>query len=320
MDVLADVLRATRVRGSVACRSELSAPWALRYDEPGRAGFHVVAQGSCWLRVPGRAPLPVAAGDVVLLPRGVPHVLADAPATPAVSLARLLGDGPRPSRLVHGGGGAPTVLLCGSYTTAPGEPHPVLARLPDVVHLPAGARTGGWTVDPLGVVLQLVAAEAEQGRPGAEVVVDRLVDALLVYVVRGWVDAQGGGSGGWIGALGDPVVGAALTRIHTDPAHPWTVAALGDAAGMSRAAFARRFTALVGEPPLAYLTRWRMTLAAEALADSDDGVEAIGRRVGYTSSYAFAKAFKRERGVAPGRYRATRSGRTTTPAGAARTA
>lgn len=319
MEVLADVLRATRVRGSVACRSELSAPWALRDDDPGRAGFHVVAQGSCWLRAPGRAPLAVGAGDVLLLRRGVPHVLADAPTTPAVSLAHLLGDGLPPSHLVHGGGGAPTVLLCGSYTTAPGESHPVLARLPDVVHLPAGARTGSWTVDPLGVVLQLAAAEAEQGRPGAEVVVDRLVDALLVYVVRGWVDAQGGGSGGWIGALGDPVIGAALARIHADPAHAWTVATLADAAGLSRAAFARRFTALVGEPPLAYLTRWRMTLAAEALGDTDEGMEAIARRVGYTSSYAFAKAFKRERGVAPGRYRATRS-RGATAAATARTA
>ena len=152
----------------------------------------------------------------------------------------------------------------------------------------------------------LLTEELRAERPGTQVAVTALLDLLLVHVFRTWYDDNPGV--GWGAALHDPTVGAALRAIHAEPARPWTVAELGALTGMSRAAFARRFSRLAGEGPLGYLTRWRMTLAADLLRRADAPLGAIGRQVGYTSEYAFANAFKREHGVAPGRYRRSAAG------------
>lgn len=157
--------------------------------------------------------------------------------------------------------------------------------------------------------MDLLGAELERPQPGTDAIVPALLDTLLLYILRAWLAErpEHGEPTGWAAALTDPATGAALAAIHRDPAHPWTVATLGTEAGLSRAAFSRRFTTLVGRPPLAYLTWWRLTSAARLLRDSDAPLSVVAAQVGYTSEYAFANAFKREYGIAPGRHRRTRS-------------
>lgn len=176
-----------------------------------------------------------------------------------------------------------------------------MAQLPEIVHLPARL---GHRPD-LRAAVDLLGSELEGPRPGAEAIVPALLDVLLLYILRAWFDEQAdhGPATGWAMALRDPAITAALHAIHHDPAEPWTVERLGKHAGVSRAAFARRFTTLVGQPPLSYLTWWRMTMAARRLRESDAPLGTVSKEVGYTSEFAFAAAFKREYGIAPGTYR-----------------
>jgi AraC-like DNA-binding protein len=171
--------------------------------------------------------------------------------------------------------------------------HPLLLSLPEIIHLPADAR--------LRATVELLDAELAQPGLGADAVIPALLDTLLVHILRTWIQHQPGN--GWAAALNDPPVTAALHAIHRDTAQPWTVASLAVQAGLSRAAFARRFTTLVGQPPLAYLTWWRMTTAARRLRDTTAPLHVIAAEVGYSSEFAFATAFKRHHGIAPGRYR-----------------
>jgi AraC-like DNA-binding protein len=192
------------------------------------------------------------------------------------------------------------VLLCGAYLLDGARPHPLLSELPPVVHLPARVGQHG----ALRSLVELLAAELTRRGPGTDAIVPALLDALLTYMLRGCFD-EGHPATGWSAALTDPAILAALNRIHADPACHWTVAGLAAEAGLSRSAFARRFALLAGRPPLAYLSWWRMTLAARLLRESDAPLSSVARQTGYTSEYAFANAFKREFGIAPGRYRAS---------------
>ena len=207
-----------------------------------------------------------------------------------------------PGRSMRSGIGM--VMLCGAYLLDRSRSHPLLAELPDVVHLPA--RVGLHPA--LRAAVDLLGAELERSRPGVDGVVPALLDLLLLYILRAWFEEQSDRdtASGWVAALHDQPVAAALRAIHGDPGRPWTVEQLGTKAGLSRAAFARRFTTLVGQPPLAYLTWWRMTIAARLLHDSDAPLGAIARQVGYTSEFAFAHAFKREHGSPPGGFRRSR--------------
>ena len=316
VDVLTDVLAAARVGGAVFARSEARAPWGLHFEGSRRAAFHIVSRGTCWLRLDdpsgtrrGGAAVRLRAGDVMFLAQGTGHVLSDDPATPAVEFAALArhDEGGRPAVGVQAGGMGPaTGLVCGAYAFDADGPHPFLKSLPELIHLTAESLSSGGTLE---ATVRLLCGEVEARDPGAQAVVDRLVDVLLIYVLREWLGRQEEGCPGWFGGLRDPQVGGALSLIHGSPGRRWTIASLGAAVGLSRAAFARRFGALVGEPPMSYLARWRMTLAARALREREDPLSAIAHRVGYDSEFAFAKAFKRLHGEAPGRYRA-RSRRT----------
>jgi transcriptional regulator GlxA family with amidase domain len=192
------------------------------------------------------------------------------------------------------GPGEGTVLLSGAYRLDPLVPHPLLATLPDRVYLPSRRRPG------LHAAIDLLGTEVEQQEPGAEAIISSLVDTLLIYILRAWLEAH---PTGWSRALADPAIGPSLSRVHRDPARPWTVGQLAAEAGLTRATFTRRFTALIGEPPLTYVTRWRMTTAARILREQDVPLASVARQVGYTSEFAFAKAFKRHYGQAPGYYR-----------------
>jgi AraC-like DNA-binding protein len=302
-DVLTTVVDSLRLRGSVFCRAEMAAPWGLSIPEGPHAHFHLVERGSCWLRLQGvEEPVPVSSGDLVVVPHGRGHVLLDNPRTPAIPLAQLVG--PRaasgPHRMRHGGNGPETRLVCGAFRFERRDGHPLLSLLPPVVHIP-GDR--GRPADGIESLLRFLAAETRDPRPGTEAIVSRLSEVLFVEALRAWMEDLPEGEGGWLGALRDRHVGAALGLIHRYPDRDWTVAALAAEVGMSRSPFAARFAALVGEPPLSYLTRWRMHTAAELLQDDALSLAQVASRVGYESEPAFSKAFKRQFGIPPGTWR-----------------
>jgi AraC-like DNA-binding protein len=296
VDVLSDAVTAMRAGRSHSARTVLRRPWGVRFAPQRGAGFHVVLQGATWLLPQGGEPIALGVGDVAFMPRELGHALADDPGRPPADAAPPLRDDPaRPT-------GPVTELLCGAYQLDHSRPHPLLAELPEVVHIPA--RVGRHP--SLRGAIDLLAREVDSTPgPGADAARPALLDVLLLYILRAWYAEQPGDAAtGWGAALRDPVVAAALRGIHQEPERPWTVQSLAASAGLSRAAFAQRFTAKVGSPPLTYLTWWRMTLAARLLRDTDLPVRAVAGRTGYATEFALAKAFKREFGTAPGRYRA----------------
>jgi AraC-like DNA-binding protein len=298
VDVLSDAITAMRTGRPHAARTELTAPWGIRFPPQEGAGFHVILHGSAFL-IPVRGqPIALGIGDVVLLPHELGHSIADVPTTPLVAARTPPHSTPVPAG--RSSSGEPTTtMLCGAYMLDRSRPHPLMAELPDVVHIPAGRHPA------LRGAIDLLAGEAGTAAgPGADAATSALLDVLLVYIVRAWYDDQPAGTAtGWAAALADPAVAGALRAIHQFPERPWTVQSLAAGAGLSRAPFARRFTEMVGSPPLTYLTWWRMTTAAQLLRGSDRPLRAIATRTGYVSEFALAKAFKREFGVAPGRYR-----------------
>ncbi|GAA4459506.1 AraC family transcriptional regulator [Phytohabitans houttuyneae] len=300
MDLLGDALAAMRVARPGSTLTRLRPPWGLRFDKIPGAGFHVVLQGSCWLLPPLGPAVPLGTGDVVFLRSGRRHGLADDPGT-------ALGPFPPADPLDAGGGqDIRTVLLCGAYHLDLARPHPLLAQLPEVIHLPS--RLGRHP--SLRAAVDLLGRELDTPGFGSGSGVPMLVDLLLLYILRAWFDDQAAGANptGWVLALRDQPIRSALQEIHSGPSRPWTVAELARRAGMSRATFARRFTDTVGQPPLSYLTWWRMTTAARRLRESDAPLSAIAKDAGYTSQFAFARAFKREFGDAPGHYRRLAAG------------
>lgn len=312
MDVLSDAVTAMRTGQPHSALVRRPAPFGRRFPAVGGAGLHIVLHGSCWLFPPDGAPIALGTGDLAFLPRGSAHGLADSLSTPLVDTSTSpaqtppTGDHPGEPTGRHGphlanGSAAATVMLCGAYLLDRSRVHPLLADLPEVIHLPTrdGRHPGLLTA------VELLGSELEQPRPGGDAMLPALLEVLLLHTLRAWFDEQPahGTANGWVAALRDPAVAAALRAIHSDPGRQWTVEELGMQAGLSRAAFARRFTTLVSQPPLAYLTWWRMTLAARLLRDTDAPLAAIARKVGYTSEFAFAHAFKREYGVPPGGFR-----------------
>jgi AraC-like DNA-binding protein len=301
-DVLSLVLAQTRLRGRVYCQSVARAPWGLRFGQRAEALFHVVTAGACWLFV-GGARRQLVAGDIVLFPRGLPHALADHPRSKRVDLADWMRDraGATTALRVGGTQGSEVKVLCGVFEfDVAGTRHPVLRLLPEPLHLPA-ERTRDRA--DLAATIAALAREFQGGGRGASLVVSRLLDVLFVQIVRAWADDQPPGGAGWIGALRDSALARVLAAMHEDLARPWDVAALARAAGTSRATLGRRFVAEIGEPPLAYLTRARLQEAARQLVATSDGLATIAAAVGYSSEFAFNKAFRRELGLPPGHYR-----------------
>ena len=298
MDVLTNVLDSLRLKGSVYCRSHLENPWNLRFLEHGMAVFHVVEHGEAWLQLAGSSDaLHLVTGDLVLLPHGTAHSIGarDAQATPKSQVPTILMtefDQPRVERWSNS---PDTVLLCGTFSLEHGD-HPLLSLLPDQVHVPGQTE---WLE-----TVRLMTREVDRSRPGMELMVRRLADVLFIQTIRHWLEGQDAmRHKGWLAALRDPKISQALELIHAQPEHDWTVASLAEKVRLSRAAFASRFTELVGEPPLTYLTRWRMSLASRLLRQSKYPMLEVANRSGYGSEVAFHRAFKRVTGTTPGAYR-----------------
>ncbi|MFE2583227.1 AraC family transcriptional regulator [Streptomyces sp. NPDC059378] len=307
MDVVSDAISAMRIGRPSSQRLRVGGRWCTRLAPYEGAGFHVVLAGGCWLLPDGGGePVALGPGDAVLLPHGTGHVLADGPvdsaeAGRAVPFEEVhgtgTGTGPGIGIGSPGRAGRATELLCGKYRLDRSRAHPLMAELPEVVHLPN--RVGEHP--ELRAAVDLLARELDDRRPGSCLAVPSLLDLLLVYMVRAWTaDAE---AGAWPAVLSDPVTTAALRALHSDPAAPWSNERLAAEAGVSRATLARRFTGLVGRPPMAYLTWWRLTLAATLLRSSDAPLASVARRTGYSSPYALSHAFSREFGLTPGKYR-----------------
>ncbi|ONI92504.1 AraC family transcriptional regulator [Saccharothrix sp. ALI-22-I] len=306
MDALAGLLDGPRARGAFLMRTVLDPPWSVRIED--RAPLCVVAlvRGDGWLVPDGGVPVPLHAGDVAVLRGPDPYTLADDPATPvqAVIHPGEISTTPDGAELCEQWGlGVRTwganadgsvVMLSGTYQLDGEVSRRLLSVLPAHLVVPRSEL-------PL---VPLLAAEITRDEPGQEAVLDRLLDLLLISVLRSWFCRPEADAPTWYSAHADPVVGRALRLLHGDPSRPWTVGSLAEAVGVSRAALARRFTELVGEPPMAYLTDWRLTLAADLLREPSATVAAVARRVGYSTAFALSTAFKRERGISPSEHRA----------------
>ncbi|MFJ3441501.1 AraC family transcriptional regulator [Streptomyces sp. NPDC086081] len=307
MDALAGLLEGPRARGAFMIRACFDPPWAVRVEDRAPLTVMLVVRGEAWVLPDRGARTRLRAGDLAIARGPDPYTCADAPDTAPQALilpgqecrhpdgrplqgsmdlgVRTWGD-----RLDGG-----TVLLIGTY--------------------PVRGEIGGRLLDALPPLLTLtpevwdcpltpyLCQEIVRNGPGQEVVLDRLLDLLVITALRAWFARPEAAAPAWYRALADPVVGGVLRLLQDDPAHPWTVAGLAAKAGVSRAALARRFTALVGEPPMTYLTGWRLALAADRLRESDDTLDAVARRVGYGSAFALSTAFKRVYGVSPAEYR-----------------
>jgi AraC-like DNA-binding protein len=301
MDVIADMLSAARAGGATTVRLRAAAPWGVRRDHVPSVACHLVTQGTCWLRTPGAEPLRLGTGDFALLPDGAGHALSSDRQASRVLDDDVIGERPEGAgpEIDIGGTGPRTHWLCAGYRSTGALPAPLLALLPPVLHVPAReSAVRGDVTD----TLRMLAREATADRPGSQIIIDRLVDILVVHALREWL--LSGSAATWPAALHDLAVATAVTALHRELHRQWTLDELAARCGLSRATLTRRFTLLIGEPPLSYLRHKRMELAARRLRESDETLTAIADRVGYASEFAFSRAFSRTFGVAPGRYRA----------------
>lgn len=302
-DPLGEALHFLRMNGAYYCRSELTAPWGFTLPAmPGYLWFHVVASGRFWLETEAAGPQLIQLGDLALVPNGDGHVLRTEPGAPAPGALDLERESvsDRYDIIRHGEGGAPTSLICGAVRFEHPAATNLIEILPATIHIEASSSP---RLEWMHSMLRLMASEARELRPGGEAVITRLGDILVIQAIRAWIERDPAAQRGWLGALQDPQIGRAISHIHRDPARNWTVASLAHELPMSRSAFAARFTALVGEPVMTYVTRWRMQVAAAALKDRDTTVGELAGRFGYRSEAAFSRAFKRVTGVSPGAVR-----------------
>jgi AraC-like DNA-binding protein len=329
-DILSDLLRAVRFRGALFYYIDGASPWVAEAPAareiipailPGAdhmIEFHGVVKGSCWAGVVGERAVRLEEGDVILFPQGDPHVMSSAPGMRAPAVDRGFYFSPRPPQLPYslslkearittarldGGGADRTTLACGFLGLDARPFNPLLAALPRVVRVP-GSALGAETW--VSTFLRVVVEESNQKRPGGEAVLERMSEMLFVEVVRRQIDALPPEQTGWLAGMRDPAVGRALTLLHDRPAEPWTLERLGEEAGMSRSSLHERFVHFLGQPPMQYLTRWRMQVASGLLRDTIAKLADVSLAVGYESEAAFCRAFKREVGVSPGAWRKKR--------------
>jgi len=304
VDVLADVLAVTRFGNTTLCQTEFSPPWGIQFEAARRATFHIVSRGSCWL-ISGKdaEPIHMVQGDVALVVHGEGHILADHPDTPVqhylVAVKKVCS--------VEAAESTSTVIFCGAYHFEQDGAHPLLSLLPSVIYLPADQSQSD---DSLGLLVRMLMRERCQSEtaPGSSAIISRLSDVLFVLVVRAWLAKQPECCAGWLGALRDPHIGKILSLVHASPQQSWSVDSLAKEVSMSRAAFAKRFSTLVGIAPLTYVRRWRMDLAARLLRESNLSVAQVAEQVGYESETTFSKTFRQSRGYSPGHYRTQHKG------------
>ncbi len=304
-DPLGETLHLLRLTGTFYCRSELKEPWGVELPPfEGRMMFHVVTAGHCWLEVEGEEPHLLLQGSLALVPHGNGHSIRSSLTDRTVPLFDIPVEqvSERYEIMRYGGDGELTHLTCGVVRFDHVAGQQLIALLPKVLQIDAWAdEEGSW----LQSTLRFIAREARELRPGGETVITHLADILVIQAIRSWLDSAPDADRGWLAALRDKHVGRALAAIHREPAKDWSVALLAKEVGMSRSGFSARFTNLVGDSAMRYLTQWRMQLARGQLQETSDSLSVIAGRLGYQSEAAFCRAFKRVFGVPPGSVRHT---------------
>jgi len=301
-DVLSDALQGLGLQTRLFCHSELASPWCLAFPASELAHFHYIERGGAWVRLyDSNHAVALSAGDLVVLPHGKRYQIADTPKRAPIPFSRVIPASSRGCSVVRSGEGAPaTSMLCGAFSMQHASGHPLLSLLPETLLLrPSDSSEAAW----VEATLRQLAAEVRRQQAGHELVVSRLTDVLFVQVLRAWLSQSPPAEGNWLGALSDQRIGKALALMHADAARDWTIQELAQRAGLSRSPFAARFARLVGESPMAYLTRLRMSKAANMLRSQKVSMMDAALATGYRSEAAFSKAFRRQFGIPPGRYR-----------------
>jgi AraC-like DNA-binding protein len=296
--LLDETLRTFGMTGVFYAVSDLAAPWGIAMPPmPGTMIFHLLTSGEAVVEVDGAWDA-VRPGDLVLVPHGTGHAILDQPgsaATPLFDLPRVE-QTDRYERVHLPGDGPRTELICGAVSFTGLGAGRLVRSLPPVLRL-GHDDDAGWQ----RAALDLIGAESRHPRPGSDVVTARLADVLVVQAVRGWLESAAPDRG-WVAGLRDPVLGRALSAFHADPVRPWSLESLARTAGLSRSAFAARFSDLMGETPIGYVTAWRMDLAARLVREGSLSQSRIAERVGYRSEAAFNRAFRRAHGLTPGAF------------------
>ena len=315
MDVLSEVLKAVKLDGAMFYNAEFSAPWCFRspasrtvaqYLSPSSRHvviYHLLTEGRGYAHIEEDGPpVPLNAGDIVIFPHGDPHIMGNGPSVKPVDsaqvLQRVLSQGLKVSRL--GGGGEITKFICGYMACDPQLSRTFLGGLPPIfkVHIRNDA-SGQWLENSLRYSVD----NADASGPGGETVLAKLSEVLFIETLRRYIAHLPQEQTGWLAGVRDPEVGKALALLHRKPAHPWTIAALASDVGISRSVLAERFRRYLSETPIAYLTRWRLQLGAQMLTSTSSSVAQIAAEVGYESEPSFNRAFKREFGLPPARFR-----------------
>ena len=313
MDALSDVLRAVRLTGAIFFDVRASDPWVA--ESPAGASivgrmfpgaehlisYHVMTKGACWATVDGEPPIRLSTGDVVVFPHGDQHGLSSTPGrrdVPDLTRYHRPADGQLPFSLRVGDSSDETARIVCGFLACDARPfNPLLADLPRVLHVTASA--GG----AIGAFAQFALSETQERRPGGDCVLSHLSELMFVDVVRRYLESLPEDRTGWLAGLRDPHIGAVLAAMHRNPERDWTLDSLAREGGLSRTALAERFTRFVGQPPMQYLAKWRMQLAANQLRRGTATVAAIAERVGYESEAAFSRAFKKLLGTSPSHFR-----------------
>ncbi len=309
MDALTEVLNSVRVRSTVYCPIEIGAPWGLYIAEESAASFFILVKGTAFLEIEElKISRRLNAGDFIIITKKCACKVSDSPQSEIIDLQewlRLNPPGPDGTFKVEGEGEI-TNFIGGPFFFENHESHPLLRVLPTFLHFSGTAGRdgeGGNVVDWFKTTLDFISSETSSRKAGAETVITRLSDILFIQAVRAYAGAVSDEQPNWFSAATDPQIGEAIANIHRTPHSPWTVEQLAILSGMSRSAFANRFTKLVGEPPLRYLSRWRMHKAIEMIRENRLTTAEIASGVGYESEAAFSKAFKKWSGYGPGAYR-----------------
>jgi AraC-like DNA-binding protein len=315
MDVLSEVLRAVKLDGAMFYNAEFSAPWCFRspasravapYLSPDSGHviiFHLLTEGRGYAHIEGEGrPVPLNAGDIIIFPHGDPHFMGNGSGVKAVDMVqeweRILSQGLKISRM--GGGGEITKFICGYMACEPQLSRVFLGGLPPVLKINIrNDASGQWLEDSI----RYSVGNANASRPGGEAVIAKLSEVLFVEALRRYIALLPPEQTGWLAGVRDPEVGKSLALMHRQPAHPWTIATLANDVGISRSVLAERFRRYLSETPIAYLTRWRLQLGSQMLKSTSSSVAQIAAEVGYESEPAFNRAFKREFGLPPARFR-----------------
>ena len=306
MDALSDILKALRLSSSLYFRTELTSPWGVEVPSKAKvARFHIVVRGQCWLQINDEEELYLSNGDLVVIPHGYAHKLADSPATPIRPLESVLeevaytGDGP----LIYGGGGAGCCLVCGEFAFEDLGNHPLLENLPKKLYVSGDT---SYNTQWLDSAIGFIAHEAAKLEPGAHSIIDRLSEIILIQVIRATLAAANERIP-FLSAFIDQRMNRVLSAIHADPATDWNVERLGRLVNMSRSSFSNRFSEMVNMTPLQYVMFVRLQKASQLLVETSIPLISIAENIGYQSEAAFSQAFKKQYGVRPGEFRRSHS-------------